>query len=44
MTFYNNKVIAIEKIDDGIYLARKNGNNIYIDYVKENTNILKGIL
>lgn len=39
MTFYNNRVVAVERKNDGIHLARKVGKNIVVDYVMENTNI-----
>lgn len=39
MTFYNNRVVAVERLDDGIYLARKIDKNIVVDYVKQDTNI-----
>lgn len=39
MTFYNNNLVAIEKSNDGIYLARKINDDIIVDFVKNNTNI-----
>lgn len=41
MTFYGNKVIAVEIQNDGIYLLRKVEGNIHMDYVKEGTNIFQ---
>jgi len=41
MTFYNNKVVAIEILDRGIYLARFKNNSIYIEFIKEKTNIFQ---
>lgn len=41
MTFYKNNLVAIEKKDIGIYLARKIKHDIIVDFVKKDTNIFK---
>lgn len=41
MAFYNNNLVAIERNDYGIYLARKIKNDIIVDFVRKDTNTFK---